>query len=296
MELRINNLTRQYGNKIAVDNFSATLTPGVYGLLGANGMGKTTLMRLVCDILKPSAGEITYDGVNITELGEDYRDILSYLPQQFGYYPDFSAYDYMMYLASLKGLKRFAARKKTLELLETVGLIDEKKHKIKTFSGGMRQRLGIAQAMLNDPKILVLDEPTAGLDPKERVKFRNLISSFSRERIIILSTHIVSDIEYIADEILVIKGGQLLSRGNVHSITEAIEGFVWEITVSAEAAKQMNTKFIISNLKHRDEYITLRIVATNKPHEEAINVSPNLEDLYLYYFQEEESNDNINQL
>ena len=286
MELIINNVTRKYGNKIAVDNFSATLTPGVYGLIGANGSGKTTLMRLVCDILKPSAGEITYDGVNVTELSEDYRNLLGYLPQQFGYYPDFSAYDYMMYLASLKGLEHSAARKKTLELLETIGLLNEKKNKIKTFSGGMCQRLGIAQAMLNDPKIFVLDEPTAGLDPKERVNFRNLISSFSQDRIIILSTHIVSDVEYIADEIIVMKNGQLLSRGNVKSITKAVEHSVWEVTVSAEAAEDMNRKFIISNLKHSEDYVTLRIVAENKPHEQALNVPPNLEDLYLYYFQE----------
>lgn len=296
MELSINNITRRYKNKIAVDNVSATLTPGVYGLLGANGAGKTTLLRLVCDILKPSAGEITYGGVNVTELGEDYRDLLGYLPQQFGYYPEFSAYDYMMYIAALKGLQHSAARKKTLALLEAIGLLNEKRDKIKTFSGGMRQRLGIAQAMLNDPKILVLDEPTAGLDPKERVNFRNLISSFAKNRIVMLSTHIVSDVEYIADEIMIMKSGQLLSRGNVHRILKTVEQFVWEVNVSTEAAKRINGEFIISQLKHTDDHVTLRIVAENKPHEKAVHVYPNLEDLYLYYFQEVKSDDSIHSI
>ena len=191
MKLKTDQLTKQYGSKTAVDHLNITLSNGVYGLLGANGAGKTTLMRLLCDIQAPSSGSITLDGKNISELGERYRNLLGYLPQHFGYYPDFTAWDFLMYVSALKGLSEKQAKKRAEELLETVGLTEESNHKIKTFSGGMKQRLGIAQAMLNNPRILILDEPTAGLDPKERVRFRNLISAFSKDRIVILSTHIV---------------------------------------------------------------------------------------------------------
>ena len=186
MELTIDRLTKQFGASIAVDRVSATLRPGVYGLLGANGAGKTTLMRMLCDVLKPTSGSVLYDGVDIAALGADYRALLGYLPQDFGYYPDFTALDFMRYLASLKGMDRARARRRSLELLELVDLANVAKHRIKTFSGGMKQRLGIAQAALNDPAVLVLDEPTAGLDPKERVRFRNLIASFAQDKIVIL--------------------------------------------------------------------------------------------------------------
>lgn len=208
MELRIDRVTKNYGSKIACDRLSITLGKGVYGLLGANGAGKTTLMRMMCGILSPTSGTISYDGIDVSR--EEYRDILGYLPQDFGYYPEFTAQDFMMYIAALKGIPKGKAKIKTDELLETVSLKNEAKKKIKTFSGGMKQRLGIAQALLNDPKILVLDEPTAGLDPKERVKFRNIISRMGAERIILLSTHIVSDIEHIANTIMVMKNGQLI--------------------------------------------------------------------------------------
>ena len=198
MDLTIDRLTKQFGSKIAVDRVSTRLTPGVYGLLGANGAGKTTLMRMVCDVLRPTSGEIRFDGRDVRLLGDEYRARLGYLPQDFGYYPDFSALDFMCYLAALKGLDRRAARRRSLELLETVGLADVARQKVRTFSGGMKQRLGIAQAVLNDPAVLVLDEPTAGLDPKERVRFRNLIASFAQDKIVILSTHIVSDVEYLS--------------------------------------------------------------------------------------------------
>lgn len=211
MELIIDRLSKQYQNRIAVDRVSARLHRGVYGLLGANGAGKTTLMRMLCGILKPTGGTVTFDGMDVSE--EGYRAVLGYLPQDFGYYPEFSGTDFLLYLAALKGLPRPQAKRRTEELLELVSLQEAGRKKIKTYSGGMKQRLGIAQALLNDPKLLVLDEPTAGLDPKERVRFRNLIESLGKDSIVLLSTHIVSDIEHIADEVLMMKDGQLIFQG-----------------------------------------------------------------------------------
>lgn len=211
MELSIDRLTKQYQNKIAVDRISLRLNTGIYGLLGANGAGKTTLMRMVCGILKPTSGTITFDGIDVSE--ERYRSMLGYLPQDFGYYPEFTGEDFLLYMAALKGMRKSQARRKTVELLKLVSLHDVAKKKIKTYSGGMKQRLGIAQALLNQPKLLVLDEPTAGLDPKERVRFRDLIKDLGKDSIVLLSTHIVSDIEHIADDILMMKSGQLIYQG-----------------------------------------------------------------------------------
>lgn len=211
MELSIDRLTKQYQNKIAVDRISLRLNTGIYGLLGANGAGKTTLMRMVCGILKSTSGTITFDGIDVSE--ERYRSMLGYLPQDFGYYPEFTGEDFLLYMAALKGMRKPQARRKTVELLKLVSLHDVAKKKIKTYSGGMKQRLGIAQALLNQPKILVLDEPTAGLDPKERVRFRDLIKDLGKDSIVLLSTHIVSDIEHIADDILMMKSGQLIYQG-----------------------------------------------------------------------------------
>ena len=211
MELSIDRLTKQYQNKIAVDRISLRLNTGIYGLLGANGAGKTTLMRMVCGILKPTSGTITFDGIDVSE--ERYRSMLGYLPQDFGYYPEFTGEDFLLYMAALKGMRKPQARRKTVELLKLVSLHDVAKKKIKTYSGGMKQRLGIAQALLNQPKILVLDEPTACLDPKERVRFRDLIKDLGKDSIVLLSTHIVSDIEHIADDILMMKSGQLIYQG-----------------------------------------------------------------------------------
>ena len=211
MKLVIDRVSKQYQNRIAVDRVSATLQKGVYGLLGANGAGKTTLMRMLCGILKPTGGTITFDGIDVSE--EAYRAVLGYLPQDFGFYPEFSALDFLLYLAALKGIPKAQAKRRSRELLALVSLQEAEKKKIKTFSGGMKQRLGIAQALLNDPKLLILDEPTAGLDPKERVRFRNFIQTLGKDSIVLLSTHIVSDIEHIADEILMMKAGQLIYRG-----------------------------------------------------------------------------------
>ena len=223
MELVLDRVSKQYQNKIAVDRISTTLQPGVIGLLGENGAGKTTLMRMLCGILKPSSGTITYEGLDVSE--ELYRDVLGYLPQDFGYYPNFSGRDFLMYIAALKGIEKSAARRKCDELLHTVNLEQVANKKIKTYSGGMKQRIGIAQAVLNNPKILILDEPTAGLDPKERVRFRNLIAELGKDSIVILSTHIVSDVEQIADRILMMKSGQIIFDGCMDQIGMNLETF-----------------------------------------------------------------------
>lgn len=211
MALVIDRVSKQYKNKIAVDRVSVTLEQGVVGLLGANGAGKTTLIRMICGILEPSSGTVSFNGVNAGR--EEYRAMLGYLPQDFGYYPEFTARDFLLYFAALKGIPKRQARQRTDELLELVTLQDVAKKKIKTFSGGMKQRLGIAQARLNHPKLLVMDEPTAGLDPKERVKFRNILDTLGEESLVLLSTHIVSDVEHIADEVLMMKDGQLIFKG-----------------------------------------------------------------------------------
>ena len=286
MELKTIGLTKKFGSKTAVDHLDLTLTNGVYGLLGANGAGKTTLMRLLCDIQEPTSGQILLDGKEIAGLGEAYRDCLGYLPQQFGYYPEFSALDFLLYIAALKGLGESTAQTKSRELLEAVGLLKEGRRRIRTFSGGMKQRLGIAQAMLNDPHILILDEPTAGLDPKERVRFRNLISAFSKDRIVILSTHIVSDVEFIAEEIVMMKSGRVIHFGNPQEITSEIEGQVWECTVPPASAERYAAAYNTSNLRNISENQTvLRIIADRPPMENAVRVQPTLEDLYLYYFK-----------
>lgn len=223
MELTIDRISKHYQNRIAVDRVTVTLHQGVYGLLGANGAGKTTLMRMLCGILKPTSGNITFDGVDVSE--EKYRAILGYLPQDFGYYPEFSANDFLLYFAALKGIPKSFAKQKVNELLELVSLQDVSSKKVKTFSGGMKQRLGIAQALLNNPKLLILDEPTAGLDPKERVRFRNLIEKLGKDRIVLLSTHIVSDVELVANQILMMKNGQLIFQGEWNETHGDLEEF-----------------------------------------------------------------------
>ncbi|MCI9032463.1 MAG: ABC transporter ATP-binding protein [Lachnospiraceae bacterium] len=286
MELKTIGLTKKFGKKTAVNNLHLTLTNGVYGLLGANGAGKTTLMRLLCSLQTPTHGKILLDNKNILALGEDYRSLLGYLPQHFGYYPDFTALDFLLYIAALKGLNEINAYKKSKELLESVGLSAESRHKIKTFSGGMKQRLGIAQAMLNNPRILILDEPTAGLDPKERVRFRNLISAFSKDRIVILSTHIVSDVEFIAEEIIMIKSGTIVHFGKPQEITAEINGQVWECIVPTSCAEKYAAAYNTSNLRVLNDCETiLRMIADHPPIANATQVPPNLEDLYLFYFK-----------
>ena len=286
MELRIDRVSKQYKNKLAVDRVSLALHEGVYGLLGENGAGKTSLLRMVCGVLRPSSGSISFQGLEAGD--EEYRAMLGYLPQNFGYYPEFSAQDFMYYMAGLKGLTKSRARAKTRELLELTALSDVAKKKIKTFSGGMKQRLGIAQSLLNDPKLLVLDEPTAGLDPKERVRFRNLIARLGQNRIVLLSTHIVSDVEHIAGTILLMKEGRLLHRGSLEELTRLIQGKVYELVTGAEQAEELARRWRVINYRSEGDKVFLRFVCEGEPPAGAAEVPAGLEDLYLYCFSESE--------
>lgn len=291
MQLQLQSLCKQYGTKCAVNHVSASLSPGVYGLLGANGAGKTTLMKMICGILKPTSGSICLDGTNINELGEQYYSRLGYMPQDFGFYPDFTAREFMLYMAAVKGLDRKTARDRTEQLLHMVNLQEAANKKVKSYSGGMKQRLGIAQAELNHPSILILDEPTAGLDPKERVRFRNLISDFAREKIVILSTHIVSDVSYIADYILMMKKGEFLLGEPMSTVTDHIRGKVWEVLADNREVEEYSRRFSVVNLRHDNNMVRLRIVSDEPPAQNACAVDPGLEDLFLYHFGENTQNE-----
>ena len=286
MELQMVNVTRNFGEFCAVDDLNLTITNGVYGLLGVNGAGKTTFMRMICTLLPPTSGQILCDGKDIFQMDGEYRNLLGYLPQEFGFYPDFTVKDYLMYIASLKGIRPMVAGKRVKELLEQVGLTKAANKKMKKLSGGMKRRAGIAQAMLNNPKILILDEPTAGLDPSERVRFRNLISELSEERIVILSTHIVSDIEYIANEIWLMKEGQIVQQGNLDDMLASMQDNVYACEVSQVDATKMMKQFKVSNMKSERGMVELRIIADRPPIPEACVVEPTLEDVFLYYFGE----------
>ena len=291
MELTICDLTKEFGSFRAVDRVSFTMTNGVYGLLGVNGAGKTTLMRMLTTLIKPTDGEILWDGQDVFKMDGQYRKLLGYLPQDFGYYPDFSIYDYLMYIASIKGIRPAAAKERVKELMKQVGLFRDRHKKMKNLSGGMKRRAGIAQAMLNDPKILILDEPTAGLDPSERIRVRNLISELSGDRIVLLSTHIVSDIEYIANDILLMKDGQLVISGTSEDIIDSMPESVWISRVSKNSIDYCLKKFKVSNVKTIPGGAELRIISRKQPTENAIQVDATLEDVFLYYFGERAGED-----
>ena len=289
MELSLDRLTKHYHAKIAVDCVSTAMVPGVYGLLGANGAGKTTLMRMLCGVLEPTSGDVLYNGQSIFDMGGAYRNLLGYLPQEFGYYPNYTAKEFLLYISALKGIPRHIALKRSSSLLDTVSLTNVADKKIKTFSGGMKQRLGIAQALLNSPKILVLDEPTAGLDPKERVRFRNILSEFANDKIVLLSTHIVSDIEAIADQVFLMKKGSFVLRGSVEELLAHAQGKVWELTIEEQDLKKWELNYTVANLRHSDRgFATLRIISDKCPSSVAVSCEPNLEDLYLLYFPTED--------
>ena len=286
MDLRVENISKTYGTTPVLQQISFELQPGIYGLLGANGSGKTTLFRIVCGLLRADSGRVLFNNKDIREQAESFRSVLGFLPQDFNYYPDFSGLKFMQYIAALKGLNSKLAKKRCVELLDFVGLSDVKNKKIRKYSGGMRQRLGIAQTLINDPEILILDEPTVGLVSKERVKFRKLLSNLSREKIVILSTHIVSDVESIADEILILKNGRLQTRGTPYELLTEIQGQVWECLVSQAEADQLENRFLVSNRRNESDGVVVKIVSPERPTPVARQVLASLEDLYLYYFRE----------
>ena len=286
MELKLNDLTKQFGDFTAVDHVSLTMTSGVYGLLGVNGAGKTTLMRMICTLLRPTGGKILCGGRDIFKLDGDYRKILGYLPQDFGFYPEFTVKDYLLYVAALKGLRPAVAKRRVRELAEGVGLSKHLNKKMKKLSGGMKRRAGIAQAMLNDPKILILDEPTAGLDPNERIRFRNLISELSEERLVLLSTHIVSDVEYIANEILLMGEGKILHQGTADELIDSMPERVWKCRAEKSEVPALMKKYRVSNIRSEAYGAELRIISGEKPFPDAVCEEPALEDVFLYYFGE----------
>lgn len=288
MELTINKMTKQYKDKLAVQDVSLALTPGIWGLLGANGAGKTTLMRMIAGILTPTSGEVQYDGIGIATLGESYRDIFGYLPQNFGFYPEFTVVDYLNYVAALKGLPKAQSKEKIDELLRILTLSDVKKKHIRKLSGGMQRRVGIAQAMLNDPDILILDEPTSGLDPGERVRFRNLLAEFAQNRIVLISTHIVSDVEYIATRNAIMKEGQIISIGTTDELVSTMQGKVFSAIIPAAELPGYEKKTRIVNVRSEDNgNVTVRYVSETVDMRNSNPVQPRLEDLYLWLFREE---------
>lgn len=286
---RFSNLGQQFKDKTAVDDVSLTLTTGVWGLLGANGAGKTTLMRILADIMTPSSGRISLDGKDIHKMGADYRNIFGFLPQDFGYSRDFTVKDYLEYVAALKDVPLRETTKKINYLLDILTLSDVKRKKIAQLSGGMKRRVGIAQAMLNDPKILVMDEPTAGLDPGERVRFRNFISEFSHDRIVLISTHIVSDIEYIATRNAIMKAGKIIDVGTTSDLVKQIEGKVWSCAIPAHKMMDYEMRLRIINQRGEDNnQISIRYLAEHSEVEGSILAEPRLEDLYLWLFPQED--------
>ena len=285
MELKIEHISKRFKDKIAVDDVSLTLTTGVWGLLGANGAGKTTLMRMIADIMTPSSGTISFNGKDIHKMEAEYRNIFGFLPQDFGYSRDFTVKDYLEYVAALKDVPHKETTKKINHLLDILTLSDVKEKKIAKLSGGMKRRVGIAQAMLNDPKILVMDEPTAGLDPGERVRFRNFISEFSHDRIVLISTHIVSDIEYIATRNAIMKEGKIVDVGTTNELVKQIEGKVWSCVVPAEKMIEYEMRLHIINQRNEDnDRISIRYFAEQSAIDGSVTATPRLEDLYLWLF------------
>lgn len=287
MELKINRLTKQYKDKLAVDSVSLKLTPGIWGLLGANGAGKTTMMRMVAGILKPTSGGVFYDGIDIADLGESYRDIFGYLPQTFGFYPEFTVRSYLEYMSALKGIGRKDASSKIESLLQMLALSDVKNKKIRRLSGGMQRRVGIAQALLNDPEILILDEPTSGLDPGERVRFRNILAEFAKDRIVLISTHIVSDVENIATRNAVMKDGRIIAAGSTDELVAAMKGRVWRTEVPERDLLKCERLVRVANIRSEPGgRAALRYLADTAVLPGSAQETPRLEDLYLWLFPE----------
>jgi len=289
MELDIRGLTKKYGKKIALNDFNALLTPGIYGLLGPNGAGKSTLMNLLADNLKADHGEVLYDGEETIKLGKEFRRVLGFMPQQQGLYDNFTALRFLYYIAALKGMKKKKAREEINKVLALVNLTHDAHKKLGSYSGGMKQRILIAQAILNDPKVVILDEPTAGLDPKERIRIRNLISEISLNKIVIIATHVVSDIEYIAKEIIMLKDGHLLEKKSPSELIETVRMKVFEVRITEDLIKQIEQKYKVGNIARDKDKVVVRVLSDKPPIEYDYNLAqPGLEDVYLYLFDQVE--------
>lgn len=285
MELYLEHITKRFKDMTAVDDISLRITPGVWGLLGANGAGKTTLMRMIAGIMKPDGGEVFYDGIPIRELKESYRDVFGYLPQEFGFYPEFTVKDYLEYVSVLKGLTKKEAKRKIDGLLEQMMLSHVRNKKIAKLSGGMKRRVGIAQALLNEPEVLILDEPTSGLDPGERVRFRNLLSEFAHGRIVLISTHIVSDVEYIATQNAVMKEGRLLAKGTTEELVKLVHNKVWTARIPMNALPEYERRLQVVNIRNEEDgQITVRYLSKQPYTGDSRPATPHLEDLYLWMF------------
>lgn len=295
MKLVIKGLTKEFQGFKAVDHINLSMENGVYGLLGVNGAGKTTLMRMLCTLIHPTSGSITCNGKNIFEMDGEYRKLLGYLPQEFGFYPDFTVIDYLRYIASIKGLRPATARKRINDVIRQVGMEKQKNTKMKKLSGGMKRRVGIAQAILNNPRILILDEPTAGLDPRERIRFRNLISELSQDRLVLLSTHIVSDIESVASSIFMMKDGRVVLSGTMQELLDSASVKAWDCEVPLDEADRIQNQYLVSNRKVLQNGAALRVVSDAKPDRNAKETNLTLEDLFLYVFGEKggDANDEI---
>lgn len=285
MKLLLNNISKSYGSKTIIHQIFAQFTPGLYGILGANGTGKTTLLNLISHFMRPDEGQILLDD---QVQSDDFYQSIGFLPQHFSYYGNFTGLDFLLYMATLKGMSKRQAQKEADHLLQLVGLNDVCYKRIASYSGGMKQRLGIAQALLNNPKLLILDEPTVGLDPKERVKFRNIISDLSTHKIILLSTHIVSDVEAIAKEIIILKNGQFLQKGSSQELLMTMFGKVWEFTIPDNSHLNNSEHYTVVNEKLVSSGRVCRVVSDERPNQQAQSVQPTLEDLYIYHFREEQ--------
>ena len=282
--LCINQLSKSYGSNLALNQFTYKFDHGIYALLGPNGSGKSTLMNIVTQNLKSDSGDILLDDTPIGKLGASYREKLGFMPQYPGMYPAFSALDFLRYMAVLKGINRKDADQQIDELLHAVELYDVRTHRIGSFSGGMKQRLALAQALLGDPEIVILDEPTAGLDPKQRIAIRNYRASVALNKTVIIATHVVSDVEFIAREAIMLKKGVISDSGSPYELTRKIEGQVWQTVVSAEEVQAMQEKFRVVNIQNGEQGVILRILSEVQPTEDSVTVVPSLEDYYLYVF------------
>jgi ABC-type multidrug transport system ATPase subunit len=288
MELEVMHLCKSYRKKEALKDVNFKLEQGVYGLLGENGAGKSTLMRILTTVDFPTSGSVLYCGKNITEMDEDYRNLIGYMPQDYSVYPSFTATDFLTYMGTLKGISADKLKVKIPEVLEFVNLSDVANKKVKTFSGGMKRRIGIAQAILNDPKILILDEPTAGLDPKERIRFSNILSNMAKEKIILLSTHIVSDIEAIANRLIVIREGEIAENGSIDQLIAEVSGKVWETTVGQNMMNIVSKERAVIHIKQMGNDVQIRFVGEPIPNIACNSVIPTLEDYYIFVNERQE--------